>query len=431
MSLLRRPIILVGVLLLVVGLGATIVSVQSDDAGEATGSGAGNASSSTTTTLSAEEGRIAELQARIEENPDDWEALAALGSAYVARSAVTGDPALYPPAEVAVEKSLEVQPEDNLPGTIAKSSLAAGRHDFEAALAAAEAATAIAPESPDAKAVLGDAQLELGRYDEAFATFQAIVDTRPDLAAYARVSYARELQGDIDGAIGAMEAAEQAATAPSSAAFAVHQLGELEWNRGNADEAVEHYRRALDIDPDYVRSEAALARATFFEGDADEAISQYREIVDRLPLPQYVSELAAIYTVTGEDEQADEQLELLEVQRRLFEDAGVRIDADIAVINADFGLAPDESLAAMETEWEARKSIFVADALAWQLHTNGRSQEALQYADEALGMGTRNARFYFHRSEIHRALGDDEAAERDLAEARAINPSFSILHAAP
>jgi tetratricopeptide (TPR) repeat protein len=101
------------------------------------------------------------------------------------------------------------------------------------------------------------------------------------------------------------------------------------------------------------------------------------------------------------------------------------------VINADHGLALDESLAAMELEWEARKSIFVADALAWQLHTNGRSEEALEYADEALRLGTRSALFYFHRSEIHRALGDDDAAERDLAEAEAINPNFSILHAAP
>ncbi|HXH56615.1 tetratricopeptide repeat protein [Iamia sp.] len=431
MSLLRRPVVLLGVLLVVVGLAATIASVQGDGGRETPGSGADIPSTSSSTTVSAEEGRIADLQARIESNPDDWEALAALGSAYVARAAVTGDPALYPPAEEAVERSLEIQPEDNLPGTIAQSSLAAARHDFTSALESSERATAIAPESPDAKAVLGDALLELGRYDEAFATFQAIVDTRPDLAAYARVSYALELQGDIDGAIAAMEAAEQAATVPSAAAFAVHQLGELEWNRGNVDEAVEHYRRALRIDPGYVRSEAALARATFFAGDADEAITRYRAIVDRLPLPQYVSELAGVYTVTGQADRADEQLELLEVQRRLFEDAGVRVDADIAVINANHGLALDESLAAMESEWEARKSVFVADALAWQLHTNGRSEEALEYADEALRLGTRSALFYFHRSEIHRALGDDDAAERDLSEAEAINPNFSILHAAP
>jgi len=73
-----------------------------------------------------------------------------------------------------------------------------------------------------------------------------------------------------------------------------------------------------------------------------------------------------------------------------------------------------------------RKSIFVADALAWLLHENGQSEEALAYSDKALAMGTRNALFYFHRSEIHRALGDDEAAKRDLDEAEAINPNFSI-----
>lgn len=374
--------------------------------------------------------RIQELQAVIEEDPDDPEALAALGAAYVARAAVTGDPTLYPPAEESLDRSLEIMPEANLSASIAQSSLAAARHDFTQALEWAERAVAIAPEDSDAKAVLGDAQLELGRYDEAFSTFQTMIDLRPDLAAYSRVSYALELQGNIDAAITAMEAAEQAASAPSDAAFAAHQLGELEWNRGNVDAALDHYRRALQRDPGYVRSEAALARAAYFAGNGEEAIDRYEAIIERLPLPQYVSELAAIYSVMGEEDLAAEQVELLEVQRRLFEDAGVQVDADLAVINADLGVDLAESLVAMQDEWETRKSVFVADALAWQLHANDRPTEALVFADRALELGTRSALFYFHRSEIHRALGNEEAAERDRAEAESINPKFSILHSA-
>ena len=48
--------------------------------------------------------------------------------------------------------------------------------------------------------IMGDAQTELGRYDQALATVQRMVDLRPDLASYSRVSYQRELHGDLPGA---------------------------------------------------------------------------------------------------------------------------------------------------------------------------------------------------------------------------------------
>ncbi len=429
MRALRRPVVLVGIVLVVAGLAATALSLRDTGDDGSSASTGGRPGETTTTTVPPGQERIEELQAVSDERPDDPEALAALGAAYVARAAVTGDPSLYPPAEESLDRSLEIMPEANLAASISQSSLSAARHDFVRALEWAERAVAIAPGDPDAKAVLGDAQIELGRYEEAFATFQEMIDLRPDLGSYSRASYALELQGNIDAAITAMEAAEQSAGVPSNAAFAAHQLGELEWNRGNVDAALEHYRRALRSAPGYVRSEAALARAAFFAGDVEDAIDRYRAIVERLPSPQYVSDLAAIYTVTGQDDLAAEQVELLEVQRRLFEDAGVQVDAELAVINADLGVDLTESLVAMEAEWENRKSIFVADALGWQLHANDRPEDALVYANRALELGTRNALFYFHRSEIHRALGDEEAAERDLAEAEAINPNFSILHA--
>ena len=50
-------------------------------------------------------------------------------------------------------------------------------------------------------AVTVDALVELGRYDEAATALQRMVDLKPNLAAYARVSYFRELHGDLDGAL--------------------------------------------------------------------------------------------------------------------------------------------------------------------------------------------------------------------------------------
>lgn len=430
MTALRRPVVLFGLLLLVTGVVATALSLRSSEreSSAAPGSTTAPATEGQAGRPGSQQERILQLEARVQADPEDWEARAALGAAYIAQAAINGDPTLYLRAEENIERSLEDHPDDNLPATIAQSSLAAARHDFGLALEWGERADALAPDNPSVKAVMGDALLELGRYDEAFTTFQRMIDLRPNLPAYSRISYARELQGDVDGAVQAMAAAESAAAGPSDAAFAAFQLGELEWNRGEPAAAEAHYQRALQLDPDAARSSAALARASFYAGDEQEAIDDYRAVVARLPLPQYVSELADVYTVTDQPDQARDQLDLLEAQGRLFADAGVSVDADLALINADNGIDVDDSLEAMQAEWEKRKSIFVADALAWLLHINGRDTDALEYSDRALELGTRNALFYFHRSEIHRALGDDEAAERDRAEAEAINPNFSIRH---
>lgn len=430
MRALRRPIVLLGVLLLVGGALATFITWRDTDSESSTAlelpGGSRFGPKTTAGPVSSPQQRVAKLVDRVEKAPDDWESLAGLGAAYVAQGAVTGNPTLYPRAEESIERSLKVKAEGNLPATVAQSSLAAARHKFVRALTWAKRAVALAPNDLNANAVLGDALLELGRYDEAFAAFQRMIDLRPDLPSYSRVSYARELQGDSDGAITAMTAAESSAGSQSDAAFAAFQLGELEWNRGDAKAAVPHYRRALAHDAGSVRSQAALARASYFAGDEDAAIDEYRSVVERLPLPQYVADLADIYTVTDQPDLAKDQLELLDAQLRIFKDAGVSVDADIATINANNGTRLDASLAAMRKEWKSRKSVFVADALAWLLLKDGQAEEALKYSDRALALGTRNALFYYHRSEIYRALGDDEAARRARAEAEAINPNFSI-----
>ena len=87
--------------------------------------------------------------------------------------------------------------------------------------------------------MIADAEIELGRYRDAARTIQRLVDTKPGLPAYARVSYYRELHGDVIGALRAMRYAVSAGSSeegtrvcprPSSATSS--------WTRGR------HRRRA-------------------------------------------------------------------------------------------------------------------------------------------------------------------------------------------
>ncbi|MGH8976112.1 MAG: tetratricopeptide repeat protein, partial [Acidimicrobiia bacterium] len=376
-------------------------------------------------------GDVARLEGHLGRHPDDAGAWAALGSALVERARVTADPSLYPRAEGAFDRSLALQPEANLAALMGRGALANARHDFAAGLRWAEAALTVNPDRAEVHGVMGDALLELGRYPEAFAAFQRMVDLRPGIAAYARVSYARELQGDVEGARQALEAAATAAATPAGAAFAHHFLGELAWNTGDLAGAGRSYELAARLDPDNVAPRAGLARLHAARGETDRALSEWRSVVARAPLPEYVAEFGNLNLVAGHRAEAERQFALLDAQQLLLRSSGVNTDLEIALFNADHGVRPAEGLAAARAEWGRRQSIFVADALAWQLHANGMDAEALPLADAALRLGTRNALFHYHRGMIHRSLGHLDAARRDLGAALALNPHFSTLHAGP
>jgi tetratricopeptide (TPR) repeat protein len=373
------------------------------------------------------EGTIAALQARLRVEPDDWKSFASLGLAYVQEARVTADPSYYPKAEGVLRRSLDQHPQDNVQAMVGMASLAAARHDFAGALDWGERALAINPYNGSVYGVIGDAQVELGRYDEAFATFQKMVDTRPDLASYARVSYARELQGDVAGAIRAMRGAEVFAGTPADSAWAANQLGELFFNSGRLDRAAEQYRRATELAPEFVPPQAGLAKVAWARGDVQDAIARYTEVTQRYPSPEYVIALGDLYEAAGEPEQARQQYALVHTIQTLFTANGVNVDLELSLFQADHGDAVD-ALQTARDEWGRRHSIHVADALAWALHANGRDREALRYSTRALSLDTSTALFWFHAGMIRLGLGDRGGARQDIARALDTNPDFSIRY---
>lgn len=370
---------------------------------------------------------IANLQDRLRAAPSDWRSHADLGLAYVQQARVTADPSFYPKAEGLLVRSLELNDRDNFGALTGMATLAAARHDFAAALSWGQKGVAANPHSADAHAVVGDAQLELGLYGQAFETYQRMIDLRPDLSTYARVSYGWELQGDFDNAVRAMDLALDAAATPADAAWASNQLGDLYWNGGDLVEAEQWYRRAIATDPSFIPPYAGLARVEAARGHTHRAIQNLTRVVERYPSPEHVITLGDLHAATGRPQEAARQYALVRAQERLLRASGVNVDLEIALFDADHRVDLANGLAAARQEWARRKSIHVADALAWALYANGKHEEALDYANTALRLGTRNPLFFFHRGMIERALGKAKAARRDLAAALAINPHFSIL----
>jgi tetratricopeptide (TPR) repeat protein len=361
--------------------------------------------------------------------PGDARAWAGLGSAYVDQARLTGDPRNYPKAEDALHRSLSIEGERNAPAMAGMAALAAARHDFSTALSWGERARAINPHNAAIHGIIGDALVELGRYPEGFASFQRMLDLRPGLGAYARASYAWELQGNIPNAKRSLELALQAASTPADGAFASFYLAELAWTNGRLAEAERWWRESAARDPSWTAAIQGLASATAARGNFAEAIRLSEKAVATSLSTHDAIELGDLYAASGDDEAAGRQAARLAELVRLYRANGVNVDLEIALYNADHNVDVAAGLVAARAEWARRQSIHVADALAWALYANGHYREALTYSRQALRLGTRSATFHFHKGMIERALGMTAAARGDLQRALVINPHFSFIWA--
>jgi tetratricopeptide (TPR) repeat protein len=380
--------------------------------------------------LSTLEESIVQMQTRIEQNDRDHDAYAQLGLLFLQRVRSSGDAADYTRADQALSAALEREP-NQIDAMAGKGILALALHDFAGALVWAEQARAINPFRPDILGIMTDAHVELGHYEQAVAVLQEMVDMRPDLSSYSRMAYVRELYGDVDGAIEAMQmAAEIGWPGDEPSLWTTVQLGNLYFNRGDLINAEAAYQAALSHSPDYIYALAGWAKVWAAQGRTIEAISQYRQILARLPLPEFAIALGELLESTGDLQGAQEQYELVEVMQTLNAAAGMNVDLEMALFGSDHGADKEAALAQANAAYAERQTIYAADVLAWALYSNGRADEASVYMEEAMRLGTRDARLFYHAGMIALAQGKTADARENLQTALAINPYFSPLYAA-
>jgi tetratricopeptide (TPR) repeat protein len=366
------------------------------------------------------------LQQRLRVVPGDHRGWATLALGYVEQARITADPTLYAKADGALDRAAKLAPGDSVVLTAA-ATLAAARHQFHRSLAAAKRAIDVNPYSAQAWAVRSDALTELGRYRAAREAAVRADDLRPGPSTFARLSYQAELRGNLAEATRLMRLSRDAATADAPAyAFASFHLGELARVAGDLPAAARHYAAALSADPAYAPALAGRARLAAARGDYATAERTYRAVVARLPLPEYVAELADLYLATGRSNDAEQQLAVAAATSRLAAANGVRTDLETALVEADHG-SPSAALDAAESEWAVRHTVHTADAMAWALHASGRDREALGYARQATALGTRDARLLFHRGAVEAALDLAGPAREHLRSALRIDAGVAPL----
>ena len=326
---------------------------------------------------------IARLQAAVRAAPRDAAPRVELAGAYLQRARETGDYGFYARADGLLREALSLRPGD--PGALVVSaSLALSRHDFSRGLALARRARAAQPEALAAYPALVDALVELGRFGAAERTLQQMIDAKPTLAGYARVSYLRELHGDLDGAVAAMRRAI-AAGGPvrgerrRRAVAARRARARARAPGGGAHRLPDRARRGARATR---RRRPASRRLAAASGDLDGAVRRWRALAERLPLPEYVIGHGEALLAAGERGAARRELALVGAEQRL--SGGVNVDAELAVFEADHGNR-EQAVALARRAWRgARRASARPTRVAGRSRAPGGRRDGLRWAHRAL-----------------------------------------------
>ena len=351
------------------------------------------------------------------------ERLAAQGLVLQQRARVTGNPELYPRADRTLRRALALD-EDNAGALRGLSALAAGRHRFAESLELARRAQELEPQVAAVYGLIGDASLELGRYRDAFAAFDRMAALKPSAAAYARVSYARQLRGDRAGALDAMELAIDAAAVGEPAAWSRTLAGNLLLSMNRVDEAEIRFREALAFVGGYPRALAGRGDVAVARGHDEQAIAFYRRAATGSPVPDLHGTLGDLLDRDGQRKDAAKSWKRAEELERLFARNGGRNLLETAEFDLNHDRNIRSALDRARRGRAERPSVEGDHVLAWALYKNGLCAEARRVSLRSFRLGTLDVDGFYHHALIESCLGNEAAAARYLARVESLVPGY-------
>ncbi len=384
----------------------------------------------------ASEGAIRFLEARVKNDPDDFIAYNKLQGYYLLRLRETGNVAWLDLATRAAQASLKAMPaEQNVGGLAGLTQAEFAAHEFAAARAHAQQLIQLDGGKGYPYQLLTDALLELGDYEGAEKAWRQLQQRdRNSVAALTRQARLADLRGQTELAEryyteAAAAAAKAVPASRETSAWCRWQLGEHSFKHGDYATAAKHYRAALTTYPDYYRALVGLGKTSAARGDLPGAITQYERVVSILPEPLFVAALGDLYKLSGREKEANTHYALVEQSGNLSLAKGNLYNRQLALFYADHDLKVEDAYVLARKEYEVRRDIYGADALAWTALKAGHLTEAQTASQEALRLGTKDARLWYHAALIAHAAGDLSTAVNLLKQALQLNPQFDPLQA--
>lgn len=299
-----------------------------------------------------------ELSQKILNNSSDYKSRLQLAQLFMLEARATGEHGHYYPATLHIlEGILSEKPEDDIIFGAAslKASVLLSLHQFQEAQETAEYAISLNGYNALIYGSLVDANVELGNYEDAVKMSDKMNAIRPDLRSYSRVSYLREIYGDLDGAIEAMtRAADAGYPGYEETAWCLLTLGNLYEQRGDIATAKAQYERILQERPGYPFAIAALAGIAQKEDNPQLAETLLKEAIKIIPEVSFYVDLATLYDDQGRKAEAgvliDDILEMLKDD----EEAGHIMNLEYANLFLNLLDDPQTALKYAEKEYAVR-----------------------------------------------------------------------------
>jgi tetratricopeptide (TPR) repeat protein len=368
--------------------------------------------------------RIAAYSKAVAAQPGSAHLECLLARAYIQKMRETVDFSYLERASSIVESVLVRDP-GNYEALRLRSEIDMERHEFTRVAEYSREMTRYAPDDPSNWGSLGDASMELGRYDAAQEAYRKMLALRPDLASYNRVAWYQFVNSHLDESIALMKNAIAAdSPATENVAWCWNDLGNIYFKTGHLAEAEQAYSRALALYPGYYPAFAGMGRVRAAQQRWNEAIEAFRHAQATVPMPEFAAALEDLYGLAGNSVESRKQRDLLDAIDRMNRASGERTNRNLALIFADHDRNLDRAAELADNELKVRPDVYTQDAVAWVRYKQKRYVEAEAAAEKALALHTPEPAFYYHAGLIAAALGKSDEAVTRLKRAQELNAAF-------
>jgi tetratricopeptide (TPR) repeat protein len=364
-------------------------------------------------------------------DPSGGMAPGTLALLYMRRARATGNYEDVLRAEDAARRSLANRGVHNTKAHQALVSSLLSEHRFTEALPVARELAERDPSNAAFRASLGEIQMELGQYDAARASFNAVAGQTKDLSVAPRLARWAELNGRPDEAYrllnqSLLQILERKDVPAEQQAWFWLRIGDVQFRRGRFGDARDAYERGLAVHRDDYRLLAAMAKVEGAQRHWHRAIDFGSRAVAVALDPATLGTMSDAYAALGDSARANDYAHAMEVAVSRQATAYHRA---WSLFLLDHGRRTDYVLAKSEEDLATRQDIYGYDVAAWALHKQGRDKEARAMMTRALALGTQDELLFYHAAVIDAALGRARESAGEMARARAIDPDLYVAGA--
>ena len=380
-------------------------------------------------TKSAIEGLINEIN----NHPDNNKAKLQLALAYIQESRISGEHAYYDKTALQLLDDVLKKEPANVDALCSKATVLLSQHHFADAIPFAEQAMKLNPYNSGIYGIMTDAYVELGKYTDAIKMADKMVNVRPDLRSYSRVSYLREILGDYKGAIASMKLAVSAGyPGLEQTAWVRTCLGHLYEITGELKEAEMQYKIVLSERSDYPFAFAGLGRLEKAKLNYPAAILYFEKAKKQIKEFSFDEELTEIYRISNQPLKASQHAyETISLLTGLNDKNGTGhghyADRELALAYLD-AYRYDLALTHALIEYNRRPdNIDVNETLAWVYYKRGEYTDADKYITVAMKTGSQNPKLLYEAGLIKMKSGEKEKGIALINQSLQINPFVSPL----